>query len=111
MSHVNYRRTTWRERSPRRTPIQRTRTRNRVRRVSRCIGCGCTDDHACYGGCWWHVVCRAIGRGVCSRCVVPRVIERYRQAVDDAYYRAVNAQVAEEKSARARAARKAVRRA
>jgi hypothetical protein len=18
-----------------------------------CRGCGCTDDHACLGGCWW----------------------------------------------------------
>ena len=33
-----------------------------------CIGCGCTDRWACRGGCWWLVVDRAMGRGVCSNC-------------------------------------------
>jgi hypothetical protein len=28
-----------------------------------CRGCGCTDERACPGGCFW------VGRGLCSRCV------------------------------------------
>lgn len=36
--------------------------------ISSCIGCGCTDDHACDGGCWWMRVDRSIGKGVCSQC-------------------------------------------
>ncbi len=31
-----------------------------------CIGCGCTDQHACAGGCSWIV--RDAGVGVCSSC-------------------------------------------
>lgn len=31
-----------------------------------CIGCGCTDDDACEGGCAWLV--RSGGVGVCSSC-------------------------------------------
>ncbi len=27
-----------------------------------CVGCGCTDDRACPGGCWW------VGPNLCSRC-------------------------------------------
>jgi hypothetical protein len=28
----------------------------------RCHKCGCTDDNACEGGCWW------VGPELCSRC-------------------------------------------
>ncbi len=28
-----------------------------------CRVCGCTDDHACPGGCWW------AEPGLCNRCV------------------------------------------
>jgi hypothetical protein len=27
-----------------------------------CIGCGCTNERACAGGCWW------VGKNKCSRC-------------------------------------------
>lgn len=37
-----------------------TRPRFRARHV--CIGCGCTDDQACHGGCSW------TQPGICSRC-------------------------------------------
>ena len=42
----------------------------RKRRVSTprertCRACGCTDLHACEGGCWW------IGADLCSRCGPP----------------------------------------
>jgi hypothetical protein len=30
--------------------------------VRRCRGCGCTDERACLGGCWWVAVDR------CSEC-------------------------------------------
>ena len=37
-----------------------------------CIGCGCTDGHACThtvtGPCWWIKVDRDLGIGVCSEC-------------------------------------------
>lgn len=40
--------------------------------ISKCIGCGCDDLHAChsFGGepCFWVVVDRAEGVGVCSHC-------------------------------------------
>lgn len=33
-----------------------------------CIGCGCTDERACRGGCSWLRVDYSVGKGVCSRC-------------------------------------------
>jgi hypothetical protein len=33
-----------------------------------CVGCGCTDAHACEGGCSWLAVDYAAGVGVCSNC-------------------------------------------
>jgi hypothetical protein len=34
-------------------------------KIQRCIGCGCTDDRACPGGCYW------VGKNppVCSACI------------------------------------------
>lgn len=40
--------------------------------MSTCIGCGCTDEHACPGGCSWlrvDSVDAHAGLGVCSNCV------------------------------------------
>lgn len=37
-------------------------------RVATCTGCGCTDDRACLGDCWWLAVDREAGKGVCSNC-------------------------------------------
>lgn len=34
-----------------------------------CIGCGCTDSHACEGSCYWIEVDRILGVGVCSNCL------------------------------------------
>lgn len=34
-----------------------------------CVGCGCTDDRACEGGCSWAEVDRVRRWGVCSNCV------------------------------------------
>ncbi len=36
--------------------------------VATCIGCGCTDLHACAGGCTWIQVDYGMGLGVCSKC-------------------------------------------
>lgn len=33
-----------------------------------CIQCGCTDMHACDGGCYWLAVDTGKARGVCSQC-------------------------------------------
>jgi hypothetical protein len=38
------------------------------RATATCIGCGCTDQRACIGGCHWLRVDYAKGRGVCSTC-------------------------------------------
>jgi hypothetical protein len=35
-----------------------------------CIGCGCTDDHACLGGCAWVAVDAEECIGLCSNCAV-----------------------------------------
>lgn len=42
---------------------------------STCIHCGCTDTHACDGGCYWARVDRVSGFGVCSAC--PSAIVRF----------------------------------
>jgi hypothetical protein len=36
--------------------------------VATCIGCGCTDNAACAGGCEWLAVDHDSRRGVCSNC-------------------------------------------
>lgn len=38
-----------------------------------CRVCGCTDDHACEGGCWWADLDEWFARGgpLCSACVKP----------------------------------------
>lgn len=41
-----------------------------------CIGCGCTDSHACEGGCWWLRLDRHLRAGVCSQC--ESALERWR---------------------------------
>jgi hypothetical protein len=33
--------------------------------IKTCIKCGCTDDRACPGGCWWH----SQDPPICSACV------------------------------------------
>ncbi len=42
------------------------------RQEATCIGCGCSDGHACIhsvtGPCWWIKVDREHGIGVCSEC-------------------------------------------
>ena len=35
-----------------------------------CVACGCTDTHACDGGCSWIWVDRDSGRGRCSNCSI-----------------------------------------
>lgn len=36
--------------------------------IAECLGCGCTDTHACAAGCWWTEVDRGQRVGVCSEC-------------------------------------------
>lgn len=35
----------------------------------RCFVCGCTDEVACPGGCWWAADDELHGQDVCNRCV------------------------------------------
>ncbi len=37
---------------------------------AQCIVCGCTDSQACEGGCYWIEVNYALGKGLCSSCLV-----------------------------------------
>lgn len=39
-----------------------------ARRIARCVNCGCTDNRACKGGCYWISVDRKAGTGLCSEC-------------------------------------------
>ncbi len=34
-----------------------------------CVGCGCTTENACLGGCSWIVQDLEEGIGICSKCV------------------------------------------
>lgn len=34
-----------------------------------CVGCGCTQDDACPGGCFWVAFHEDTGDGICSTCV------------------------------------------
>lgn len=43
------------------TTVTETTRRKRMK-TDTCVGCGCTTEHACDGGCSW------ITPGVCSRC-------------------------------------------
>ena len=43
-------------------------------RLQFCRICGCTDDDACKGGCWW------VSPGLCSRCVPKKKPGRRRRA-------------------------------
>jgi hypothetical protein len=38
------------------------------REIHRCIGCGCTEKHACAGGCAWVGLNDETGLGVCTNC-------------------------------------------
>lgn len=33
-----------------------------------CIGCGCSDEDPCEGGCSWVSVNEDLGAGLCSQC-------------------------------------------
>jgi hypothetical protein len=46
--------------------------------VRTCRVCGCTDDHACEGGCWW------VDADLCSACSAPTVAETIGYDDDDA---------------------------
>jgi hypothetical protein len=35
---------------------------------AKCVACGCSDSMACPSGCYWLVVDRRTGKGVCSNC-------------------------------------------
>lgn len=40
-----------------------------------CIGCGCSDEDACEGGCYWLRLDEETGAGVCSNC--PEFVEAF----------------------------------
>ena len=39
-----------------------------MKKEAKCKVCGCTDSHACPGGCYWIILNRVKGEGVCSNC-------------------------------------------
>ena len=40
-----------------------------------CMGCGCTDETACAGGCSWLRLDEDTGEGVCSNC--PEIVSTW----------------------------------
>lgn len=60
--------------------------------VATCIGCACTDERACAGGCHWERVDRAAQLGVCSGCTehVARWDEGVRKLAPTAHRRLYN---------------------
>lgn len=47
-----------------------------------CVGCGCTTENACLGGCSWIVQDFEEGIGICSNCVrlpIEELVERSRK--------------------------------
>lgn len=36
--------------------------------IRTCIVCGCTDEQACFGGCWWVSEASESERDLCSSC-------------------------------------------
>jgi hypothetical protein len=42
--------------------------------MTTCIGCGCTDDEACPGGCYWVAISPSERAGACSECVLSGLI-------------------------------------
>lgn len=65
--------------------------------AAQCISCGCTDDHACStstGPCWWVIVERDRGTGLCSGCatleqLLVRVLPLERDNPDGATVREI----------------------
>ena len=55
---------------------------------AKCIGCGCTDLHACPGGCQWIDVSRRLGIGVCTQCV--RFVAAYYRKIKEAHQSTVD---------------------
>lgn len=52
------------------TDLERAIMNAKAAGESVCLGCGCTDSHACAEGCSWILVSRRRGIGVCSQCEV-----------------------------------------
>lgn len=49
-----------------------------------CVGCGCTTENACLGGCSWIVQDLEEGIGICSKCVtlpIDELVERNRKVL------------------------------
>jgi len=51
--------------------------------VTSCAICGCTDERACEGGCFW-VFTFSAGVGLCSRCVLNRLAEAATELDEEA---------------------------
>lgn len=49
--------------------LQRLRALHGSDQVAHCARCGCTDDRACEGGCYW--VPNALMQDLCSACILP----------------------------------------
>lgn len=45
--------------------------------------CGCTDERACEGGCFWVYKDEATGKGLCSKCVFEHIYKAAAGAPED----------------------------
>ena len=43
---------------------------SKIKKEAKCLFCDCTDSHACKEGCYWVIVDRKKGIGVCSQCAL-----------------------------------------
>lgn len=46
-----------------------------------CVGCGCTQDCACPGGCYWAYVNEDRGVGICSTCIGVPILDLAKRRV------------------------------
>lgn len=44
-----------------------------------CVRCGCTESHACEGGCAWVICPSTLRPGLCTQCLSPAECHAYAQ--------------------------------
>lgn len=54
-------------------------------KIRTCWQCGCTDDHACPGGCYW---LSFTGKPTCSNCATPKQVKVLRALYEQPTIRA-----------------------
>jgi hypothetical protein len=58
--------------------------------IARCVGCACSDEKRCPGGCTWSRVDRYSRMGVCSRCATGKDAATLRATYDREVHKSRN---------------------